>query len=240
MAQRGAAAGGGQSLVRGLIHAATDYENPKSLGSRFRRARAARLLALIDAIHRDRGAVRILDLGGTPSYWHAVSMAELERRNCRIHLVNVEDPGSPGGLFTSAAGDGRRLDLADDSFDLVHANSVIEHVGTWRDMAAFAGEVSRLAPAYFVQTPAFAFPIEPHYGLPFIHWLAPQLRAELLRRTRLGRWDRTPDAGEATRVIEDSILLTRAQLARLFPDAAIEIERFVGLGKSYTAIRARR
>jgi hypothetical protein len=232
--------GRGWSPTRHLILYLTDYSNPNSLGSRFRRKRAQALLGVIDRIHRERGRVNILDIGGWPSYWQTISLDELRKRNCHIHLVNIEDPGSPGDIFSSSAGDGRSLDFPDDSFDLVHANSVIEHVGTWRDMKAFAGEVSRLAPAFFIQTPAFGFPIEPHYGLPFIHWLAPQMRTSLLRHMRLGRWDKTPDVGEATRLIEDSSLLTRAQFASLFADARIETERFCGLSKSYAAIRESR
>lgn len=225
------------SIVQALLHRATNYDDPNSLGSRFRRRRAAHLLGVIDAIHARKGAVSILDIGGRPAYWNLIPETVLRARGCRIHLVNIEELDAGDGIFTAAPGDGRALDFADGSFDLVHANSVIEHVGTWQDMVAFAGEVDRLAPAYFIQTPAFGFPIEPHYGLPLVHWLPPQMRVGLLQKMPLGRWDRERDAGKATRVIEDSALLTKAQFGALFPDGEIRIERLAGLAKSYTVIR---
>jgi hypothetical protein len=225
-------------FLMALVHRATDYNNPNSLGSRFRRRRAVETLKIIDGIFQRKGSVKIIDIGGWKSYWSIIPAIELEKRNCSIHLTNIDGTSGSGGLFTFGTGDGRSLDFANNSFDLVHANSVIEHVGAWRDMAAFAAEVRRLAPSYFIQTPAFCFPIEPHYGLPFLHWLAPQIRASLLRHTHLGRWRKAPDAGQAALSVEDSVLLTKAQLVNLFPDAHIKTEFFLGLPKSYTAIRS--
>ena len=74
---------------------------------------------------------------------------------------------------------GDACDLAgypDRSVDLVHSNSVIEHVGGWPRMAAMAGELMRVARAGWVQTPAWEFPIEPHFHAPLVHRFASRCR----------------------------------------------------------------
>ncbi|HEY5411992.1 MAG TPA: class I SAM-dependent methyltransferase, partial [Caulobacteraceae bacterium] len=89
-----------------LIYALQDAENPNSLSSRFRRARARRVVELIEAAFSERGEVRVIDLGGEPDYWLRVFDRDLlEGCRVRITLVNpqafeVRDP-----LFTAAVGD---------------------------------------------------------------------------------------------------------------------------------------
>ena len=53
-----------------------------------------------------------------------------------------------------------RLPFDDGAFDLAYSSSVVEHVAPAR-RAAFAAEVRRVARGWFVQTPAWSFPIEP-------------------------------------------------------------------------------
>jgi hypothetical protein len=100
---------------------------------------------------------------------------------------------------------------------------VIEHVEPGR-RAAFAAEVRRVSRGFFVQTPAWSFPIEPHALLPFAHWLAPTLRRPYWRLGAAGSW-------------EDIDLLRRAELAALFGEPILA-ERFGGLVKSWIALRA--
>ena len=116
-------------------------------------------------------------------------------------------------------GDARRLDqFADLSFDVVHSNSVIEHVGRWEDMAAMAGEVRRLAPRYFVQTPYFWFPIEPHARFHY------STRSQVLalphpdETQHCGFWQRQPDLGRAVSAIQSAKMIDKRQMQFLFPD----------------------
>lgn len=221
-----------------LIYALQDPDNPNSLAVRMRRARARRVTALIAAAAAQSGRCRILDLGGEPDYWRLFDRDFLEASKVHVTLVNpmafeVDDP-----LFEAAQGDACAMPhYADGAFDLVHSNSVLEHVGDWPRMEAFAAEARRLAPRYYVQTPYFWFPIEPHFSAPFFHWRSEQARARALLKRRHGFAERAADMGQAMRDVQDARLLDKAQFRFLFPDARHLDERFAGLTKSLIAIR---
>src|SRR5207248_3321939 len=114
-------------------------------------------------------------------------------------------------------------------FDVVHANSVIEHVGDFNAQGRFAAEVARVGVRYWVQVPHFFFPYEPHAHLPFFQFLPANIRLRILRH-----WAR---AGYGIDDMLSVRLLTIAELKYLFPDAAIWRERFLGLTKSLCAYR---
>jgi len=71
-------------------------------------------------------------------------------------------------------------------------------------MERFASEVQRVGKGWFVTTPNFWYPVDPHYHLPFV-----QLLPETAQRTLVRRLGRTPYAHLR--------LLTRRQLKKLFP-----------------------
>ena len=131
----------------------------------------------------------------------------------------------------------QRTGGGDNAFDVVHSNSVIEHVGLWSNQRRMAQEVRRLAPRYFVQTPNFWFPLEPHFRMPFIHWLPEPWRAAILMRRACGFYPRARSFDEAQQILEDARLLNVKAMAALFPDATIECERFAFVTKSIIALR---
>lgn len=223
-----------------LIHAFQDNDDPNSLVSRFRRARGRRVEALIRRIHAETGACRIIDLGGEAGYWRLFDRGMLA--DCGVHITLV----NPGGvddvwdeaLFTVVDGDACGLpQYADGAFDLVHSNSVVEHVGDWERVEAFARECRRLAPRYYVQTPYFWFPIEPHFSAPFFHWRSEQWRAKALMKRRHGFVEKAADMGQAMRAVQHARLLDKAQFRFLYPDAGHHDERVLGLTKSLIAVR---
>lgn len=176
--------------------------------------------------------VRILDIGGTPDYWRALP-ALYGLRNVEITIVNLGSQEFDESNLKVRHGDARSLDFPDAAFEVVHSNSVIEHVGHWPDMVAMAAEVRRLAPTYFVQTPNYWFPLEPHYRLPLVQFLPERQRASLIHVLR-----RNPTSRSALEIVRQTRLLSARQMRRLFPDARIERERFAGLTKSLIAIRS--
>jgi hypothetical protein len=157
----------------------------------------------------------------------------------RITLLNLEYSGTPASSqIDQVVGDATDMHRYDDnSFDIVHSNSVIEHVGLWRSMEAMAREIRRLAPSYFVQTPSFWFPIEAHSRFPLFHFLPEPLRVWIIMRHKLGYWDKAADVSEATRTAHSAILLHKSQMRHLFPDSQIVVEKAYGFTKSYIAMR---
>lgn len=222
-----------------LLQSQHDDSDPASLSARFRRARGRRVAALIEAIFAIRGEVRIVDLGGDPAYWGRFFDREvLQSRRVQVTLINPAPFQSDDPMFDCRAGDA--CDLAehpDNSFDLVHSNSVVEHVGDWPRMEGFAAEVRRLAPAYYVQTPYYWFPYEPHYASLFFHWRSEQARARMLMRRRRGFSEKCSDIGHAMREVQECRLLDKEQFRFLFPDARHIDEKAAGLTKSLIAIR---
>lgn len=214
-----------------------DYDDPRSFGSRLRRRRSAWLMRLIDMTYREHGRCSILDLGGTENYWNIIDPPYMQERNCRITLLNLTTSSLANpNLFESRAGDATAVDAPDNRFDIVHSNSVIEHVGDWRKTMAFGVEVRRLASRYYVQTPNFWFPWEPHFGTPLFHYLPIPLRISLLRRRNLGYFERCT-LSDAVETVESIRLLDKEMLKFLFPEAQIIRERFLGFTKSLIAIR---
>ena len=196
---------------------------------------------LVAAAHHRYGETRILDVGGTRSYWKIVPEEVLYRHKVHITLINMPGSSTPADderfSFVAADGCDMRERFADRSFHIVHSNSVIEHVGDWQRMTAFARELRRLAPAYFVQTPNFWFPVEPHFMTPVFHWLPEPVRVALVRRFALGHRSRRPKIGNAVEEVESVRLLDRKMFSFLFPDGRLMIERMLGLPKSLIAIR---
>ncbi len=135
----------------------------------------------------------------------------------------VDRPEYPGPFVRADATD--RLPFEDGAFDLAYSSSVVEHVAPER-RAAFAREVRRVAKGFWVQTPAFSFPVEPHALLPFAHWLPVELRRRYWRLGVAGEW-------------EEIALLRRGELAALFPGARVVAERVGPVAKSWIAVGSR-
>lgn len=227
-----------------LPEAVQPVEAPASLSQSFRAKRNVRLRELIAQIHRQRGGVRILDLGGTVAYWRRVGTDFLREHGAHVEVLNrtsseLRAEGMIPDLFSTSVGDACDLShIKDSAFDLVHSNSVIEHVGSWSNMKAFAGEARRVANAYYIQTPYHWFPIDPHHPRsPLIHWLPRQVQARLLTGLPISHVGRIKTMDEAYSHIDHRSLLDGKQFTFLFPDAEIVSERVFGLTKSMVAVR---
>jgi hypothetical protein len=209
-----------------------DGNSADSLSHRLRSRRFRLFEQLTDRLPRP---LSIIDMGGTTAFWERRGWAD--REHVAITLVNLASQEQVHDNIVPAVGDATDLaDYGDRSFDIAFSNSVIEHLFTFEAQARMAREVQRVARAYWVQTPNFWFPIEPHFLVPAWHWLPADTRVAILRRRGVGWAGRCEDPEVARRVVNEHRLMRRGELARLFPEATMVAERFGGLVKSWTAV----
>jgi SAM-dependent methyltransferase len=160
--------------------------------------------------------MRVVDLGCGPLGLRAFA-PDLDVTG----VDRLAKPGYPGPFVQADVTGG--LPFADGEFDLAYSSSLVEHLPP-ASRPAFAAELRRVARGWYVQTPAFSFPLEPHALLPFAHWLPPGLRRPHWRLGVAGGWEQ----------IE---LLRRDELAALFPDGELHAERVLGLAKSWISAK---
>ncbi len=120
-------------------------------------------------------SVSILDIGGTIDFWdkHAPFLHDVDKP-IDITIINIppittEKSHSFGNVSVHIVeGDATNMRSIDTfQFDLAFSNSVIEHVGNLYQQMAMANEVMRISKGYFIQTPNYWFPVEPHFLFPF-------------------------------------------------------------------------
>lgn len=200
--------------------------------NRFRTARGRVLSRQIVRLSGLLGRpVTILDIGGRADYWDNVGFDGVGEIRLLNNDENELERAACGDRFVRELGDARRLsNYGDKSVDLVHSNSVIEHVGQWPDMCAVADEALRVGMSGWMQTPAFEFPVEPHFRLPLLHWLAPPLRRRMLA---FSKDYASLDTGGRRYHVDRINLLSRAEVKALFPGCDIFVERLV-FPKSYS------
>jgi len=230
------------SITSVLAKRVTNYDDPKSFASRLRAKRIVVLKEMIEAIFSIKGQVSIIDVGGTQKYWNILPGSYLADRNVTITAVNLPNTELPrdDGAFRFVHGDGCNLTgFADNSFDIAHSNSVVEHVGDWTRMVSYSTEIQRISESYYVQTPAFWFPVEPHCMTPFFHWLPKPIRVWLVQRFKLGHWRKAGSVSEAVSIVESARLLGKAMFLALFAHGCVRTERLLVWPKSYVAYQCR-
>jgi SAM-dependent methyltransferase len=125
-----------------------------------------------------------------------------------LHYDAVLDYQESFPAITAVVFDGCCMPFPDKSFDIVYSNAVIEHLPGPDAVARFASEVQRVGKGWFISTPNYWYPIEPHYHLPYLQ-LLPQ------------RWQHRVAANLGKPTYEYLQLLERRDMTRLFPTSEV-------------------
>jgi hypothetical protein len=198
----------------------------------FRRKRGAFLLEEFPEIR----TYKICDVGGSLHFWEKVGL-EVPERNITIYNVSDSETGSMQGVNTETSlviYDGKSIPARDNEFDLCVCNSVLEHVPL-NERPALIAEMNRVARNLFCQTPAYEFPFEPHFLMPFIHWI-PRNIGYYVAKISVWRLLSRPSRQTIDSYWWRTSLLKLSEIRALFPSADIKEERTLGFRKSYYVI----
>lgn len=204
-----------------LVHSSSEY---------FRRKRGS----LFRETLPNFTSLKVCDVGGSRHFWEKQNA---ENVPSDLTLVNIRDDGQARS-FTGAMDqfkvvlyDGETLPFPDKSFDVAVCNSVIEHVPLHL-RANLVREIKRISNYYFIQTPAFVFPIEPHFFCPALHWLP---REVARRAVRFSPWRylSKPTDEHIQDYFNEIQILTLKEFEGYAPGSKRFNEMFLGVPKSY-------
>lgn len=209
-----------------------DPDNVKSVNQKFREKRFAFFKELLQTVEADK-PIEILDIGGTQLYWERMNFTESDRYN--ITLLNLSVAPVKYKNFYSIKGDACDLsEFRDKHFDIVFSNSVIEHLFTKENQMKMANEVRRVGRFYYIQTPNYYFPLEPHWLFPLFQFLPFGVRVFLTKNFNLGNYKKSKTREAAIKRVDEVKLLTEKEMKKLFPDGKVYKEYLLGLVKSIT------
>jgi len=208
-----------------------DVANPGSFPSRCRQKRWEFFRDLASSVERP---MRILDVGGSQSVWERIGFTN--QPGIHITILNIEQHTSKYANVECALGDACGMpQYRDKEFDIVFSNSVIEHVGNDVRIRQMAAELRRVGRNYYIQTPNYYFPVEPHFFFPLFQFLPISVRTTLVQHLNLFFINKHPVRAEAEAEVRNINLLTKRQVKELFPQARIVEERLFGIVKSIQA-----
>ena len=185
--------------MRKILQNLANSSKSDSLGNKFRRERIKVFKNYLQDISLSE--INILDVGGTPIFWKNM-MLEHKEYNVKITLLNLDKLNQEDNAFTYVQGDAREMAMFNDKqFDLVFSNSVIEHVAghngvTFADQKKMADEILRVSKRFYVQTPYYWFPFEPHFLFPLFQYFPTYFKALLLRNFNFGWYNKIKNKDE--------------------------------------------
>lgn len=152
-----------------------------------RRAKA-RTVAAILASETDLAQAHLLETGTGAGYLSAY-FGEVARSVVSVDVVDEREE-STGYEFRQV--DGVGLPFADESFDVVVSNQVIEHLSEQERHVAECFRVLKPGGFAYIATPNRFWPREVHSGLWLLGWWPRPLASQIYRWARQAEWDVYP------------------------------------------------
>ena len=221
-------------LRKFLVKYFADFSNTNSFAYKLRKKRFDLFVKLLgDKIKKN---ITILDLGGESVYWEVLDKEKIfHQDNIQIIMLNLIKEKSHSPNMISIVGNAKNLSMfRDKSVDIVFAHSVIQYITNTIDKFQMAKEIERVSDCYFIQTPNYYFPLEPHYKMPFFQFFPLKMKAFILRHFKTGLKKKLTDYNLSIKAAKRVKLLKKKELRKLFPDSTLYCERALGMTKSFT------
>lgn len=206
--------------------------------------RQKRLRVFEEHIRSHKRPVSIIDIGGSARYWENFffSIEGINKNDFNITITNLskdnlrEDYDRDSYYKYQVLNACNMHQYQDKEFDIVHSNSVIEHVGDSENMQKMANEIIRIGKKHFVQTPNYWFIVEPHFRFIGFQWLPRFAKKWLVKKRKMGSLPQAKSDIEAIKIVDSIHLLNYEELKDIFPKSTIYREKFMGLTKSLIAL----
>ena len=168
-----------------LKEIAKDYAKhyPRITNIKTRKQKGAKIAAVLKDVFGDQiSSKTIVDIGASG----CIPLKEINRilkpkKSIGIDLDEQILPPSTNDLITMA-GDAMDLPFPDASIDIVICNHVYEHVSDSKELFNELHRVIKSGGIVYFGAMNARWPVEPHYDIPFLHWMPSSLAEKLVRR----------------------------------------------------------
>ena len=177
--------------------------------------------------------IKIIDLGGTDYYWKNIGFINNDEYHITILNIKQQEVKDLKNI-SFVKKDARDLNfIKDKEYDLVYSNSMIEHLNKLNEQKELAGEIQRIGKKFFIQTPNYYFPVEPHFLFPLFQYLPVKMKSKLISKYDLGWYQKQFNKKEASDIASSIRLLKKKELEEIFPGCKIYCEKYFCLNKSF-------
>jgi hypothetical protein len=196
--------------------------------------------------HYDRKPIRLIDLGGTASFWQRWSIPDdgsLLITLINNHHIDKEAIGYDNSLpfIKEINGDVTTLTASDYSaYDVIFSNSMIEHLDSFEKQKLLCQNIENSGLPYFIQVPNKKSIIDPHFPHPLVPFFAmypKNVQARLL--TIYGfNGGRSKSHAESINRMKYYNPISKKMFEELLPSGLLVTESFLGVSQSLIKIRS--